>query len=152
MIEAVGDLFEYPADAVVIPVNWTVKRNGEAVMGAGVAKQAALKWPQIPKALGAAIQCVPKLPTVLYMPPQKVGYPFVVLFPTKLHWRDPSTLAMVEQSADALRTMTEQKAWRSVALPRVGCGLGGLSWDDVQPVLAKYLDDRFVVLTPIGAR
>lgn len=39
--------------------------------------------------------------------------------------------------------------WGTVALPRIGCGLGGLSWQDcVQPMLAQHLDDRFVVLTP----
>ena len=42
--------------------------------------------------------------------------------------------------------------WETVVLPRLGCGLGQLRWDDVKPILERYLDDRFIVLTPPEAR
>ncbi len=94
MREVMGDLWTVEADAIVIPCNWTTKRNGEAVMGAGVAKQAAERWPWLPVRLGETIQfaggvsvrAFPTLPDGLW----------VVAFPTKGDWRRPSDLTLIE--------------------------------------------------------
>lgn len=65
--------------------------------------------------------------------------------PTKEHWRDPSTVARIEQSLAELRAVT---AGMRVALPRPGCSNGGLSWDAVRPLIAHYLPEpRFVVVS-----
>lgn len=143
MREVEGDLIEYPADAIVIPVNWTAKRNGDAVMGAGVAKQAAVRWPWLPVRLGACIGYAGGV-SVRAFPTDGL---WVVAFPTKRDWRIASDMALIEGLLPSLLRLTEHYGWRTVALPRLGCGLGGLDWErQVRPALAPIFDDRFVVV------
>lgn len=144
MREEAGSIWDYPADAIVIPVNWTTKRNGDAVMGAGVAKQAAERWRGLPMLLGHWIEKAG--PHVFWDRPS--GEPYIVCFPTKRDWRQPSDVQLIEDGARQLATFGEYEGWKTIALPRLGCGLGGLDWPDVRPVLAKHLDDRFVVVHP----
>jgi O-acetyl-ADP-ribose deacetylase (regulator of RNase III) len=149
VIERVADLWATPADARVVPVNWTLKRNGEAVMGAGVALAAAAKYPWLSREQGAFMRMVG--------PGTAVGVfrtvsGALVTFPTKYDWREPSDLELIEKSARELVAATEDQGFRSVALPCVGCGLGRLTWSDVRVVLAPILDDRFVVVTPEAGR
>lgn len=148
MREVEGDVFAYPADAIVIPTNWTTKRNGNAVMGAGVAKEAARRWPHLPALLGYWIEKGAIGPHVFCDRPS--GEPYIVCVPTKTHWRDPSDLNLIEAMARELVVRANDGMdWRTVVLPRLGCGLGGLAWEtQVRPLLATILDDRFVVLTP----
>ena len=131
-------------------MNWTTKRNGDAVMGAGVAKQAAERWPWLPASLGNFI-IRGDGPAVLTFQAHKDDVPglfHVVCVPTKHDWRQPSTLGLVELGVRTLIPQVNRSRWQTVALPRLGCGLGGLRWEDVEPVLARYMDDRFVVLVP----
>ncbi len=141
-----GDLFTYPCDALVIPVNWTTKRNGDAVMGAGVALQAAKRWPELPRHLGMSIH-VAGGPAPEHYVMSKDGV-HVVCFPTKGDWRMLADVAAIKIQAPVLVRMADRFDWQTIALPRLGCGLGGLRWEDVEPVLAPILDERFVVLTP----
>jgi len=55
----------------------------------------------------------------------------LVIFPTKTHWRHGSRLSAVEGNLRQLRVELESGGIRSVAIPAVGCGLGGLKWGDV---------------------
>lgn len=144
MLEATGNLFDYPADCLVVPVNWATKRDGAAVMGAGVALQAAKRWPWLPARLGACIadasvtvRAFPTLPDGLW----------VVALPTKRDWHDPADVDLIEAMLPSLLRLAEHHHWRTVALPRLGCGerTGRLAWSDVKPVLERYLDDKFVV-------
>lgn len=66
---------------------------------------------------------------------------FIVNFPTKKHWKDPSRLEYVEESLEAMKTWIVREDIRSVAMPKVGCGLGGLYWEDVQPKIEAALRD-----------
>lgn len=152
MREAIGDLFAYPADAVVIPVNWTTKRNGDAVMGADVAKQAATRWPGLLAGLASAIAYDPDLPHVTHHRYRSgPSEPNVVAYPTKREWWKPSEIGLIDEMAPQLVRLADHYDWQTVALPRVGCGLGGLDWADVKPILERHLDDRFVVLTPAAS-
>jgi len=69
----------------------------------------------------------------------------IVSFPTKDHWRDRSTLETIERGLDALRTeMVNYGAYcgqDSLAVPALGCGLGGLSWPSVSRLMEQYLSD-----------
>lgn len=56
---------------------------------------------------------------------------------TKKHWRNPSRLEWVEECLIALTD--DVKAGRSIALPQLGCGCGGLDWADVWPLYEKHL-------------
>lgn len=76
----------------------------------------------------------------------------VICLPTKRHWRDPSDIALIEEKLASLARWREV-VWRperggSIYVPRLGCGLGVLSWAVVRPLMERYLvDDRFVVVS-----
>jgi O-acetyl-ADP-ribose deacetylase (regulator of RNase III) len=145
--ECVGDLFTYPADAIVVPVNCDTKFNGHAVMGRGVAREAARRWPWLPASLGARIRRDRERATTMCF---AIGDTFtIVCLPTKRDWRKPSDLDLIRVEAGRLAAYADLWRWQTIALPRLGCGerTGGLDWEtQVRPILAEILDDRFVVL------
>lgn len=61
-------------------------------------------------------------------------------------WKARSSLTLIERSAWQLAELTDQQNWKSVVLPRPGCGAGELSWDEVRPRLSTILDARFYVI------
>jgi O-acetyl-ADP-ribose deacetylase (regulator of RNase III) len=70
----------------------------------------------------------------------------VVNFPTKDHWRDPSKIEWIENGLVDLVAILRNHAvapWplESIAVPMLGCGLGGLSWNDVCPLIIKWMSD-----------
>lgn len=152
MREVGADLFEYACDALVVPINWQTKRDGTAVMGAGVAKLAAGRWPWLPPSLGARIrQDHRRIGTTFF----DIGDAFtVVCLPTKRDWRNPSDPNLIAVEVGRLAMYAELRQWQTVVLPRLGCGRGGLDWEQqVRPLLVSVLDDRFVVCHPAdGAR
>lgn len=66
---------------------------------------------------------------------------WVLLFPTKEHWRNPSKIEYIEAGLSKFCRTYAEKGITSIAFPRLGCGNGELSWSDVQPVMEKYLKD-----------
>lgn len=149
MIEKTGDIFVYPADAIVIPTN-CIQHRGLAVMGGGVALAAAKRWPWMPAALGKHLaerdpDNIDDAELNLFQVTPEV---MVVAFPTKLNYKNDSDLYLIENMAMDLADAIEGFGWKACVSPRLGCGLGGLDWDEVGPLLAEILDDRFIVLTP----
>lgn len=121
--ERFGDIWETAAELglpVVVPVN-TV-----GVMGAGVAKQAVQRYPQLLKQYRALLPALRQGRSV-YLPQFQV-----VLFPTKRHWSDRADLELI---ASAARSMPCTAA----IFPRVGAGLGRLNWSEVKSVLEREL-------------
>jgi len=147
MIERTIDLWDAGAvaDAVVITTNGTVKRNGQGVMGRGCAWEAAQRWRWLPLALGTSITTIGNH-CVLFQRAVN-GRAMVVSFPVKHAWHEKADLVLIEQSADELQALAEMFNWTMVVLPRPGCGNGQRTWDEVRPVIAPYLDNRFVVVT-----
>jgi hypothetical protein len=135
MRETTGDLWDY-AGWKVIPTNGDVKKDGKAVMGAGLAKQCADRYPEIPRLVGRNLTIVGNVP--FFFARHKL-----ITFPTKNHFYEPALLSLVLASA---RTISKIEGVE-VFLPRVGCGLGGLEWEIVGPALAAILaGDHFVVV------
>lgn len=60
-------------------------------------------------------------------------------FPTKRHWRDSSRIEDVESGLVALVETIAEHGMRSIAVPALGCGLGGLAWMDVRPRIERAL-------------
>ncbi len=156
MRESQGDLFEQECDAICITTNGMLKLDNRrrviAVMGAGVARQAAERFPDLSWYFANRIIesghhtqiIVPSLPPVIQCP--------WVSLPTKIHWKNPSTIVLVKQSCEELVELANQQNWQDVVLTRPGCGNGGLNWHgQVKLVISKILDDRFTVITPSGA-
>lgn len=144
-------------DATVITTNGSVKKNGDAVMGKGIALEANKRFPTLAKDLGASIK-ISGNRVGWWMPEEAIwDDPTVpkVLFtvPTKESWKSRSTIGLVENSAKKLVQlvdtyflfMVDRKP--NIIMPRLGSGAGGLNWEDVKPVVAPILDDRFTVCT-----
>lgn len=160
MIEVTGDLFEYikdnPVDAICCTTNMVVKANGELVMGAGIAKVFAKKYPTLAKDFGKTVlqmRAKGYVPNVFLaheptLKPTREYSPRIVYFATKDDWRKPSTLEIIEESLKQLTKLSRLNTWDKVVLPKPGCSNGGLDWkEQVRPLCEKYLDDRFIVIS-----
>lgn len=64
----------------------------------------------------------------------------VLLFPTKIHWQNPSPLTLVQANLSQIEENFERLGIRSLAVPALGCGKGGLSYEqDVRPLFYRFL-------------
>jgi hypothetical protein len=143
MRTSIGDLWSFHAQGayIAITTNGMVKANGEAVLGAGLAKQAAARFPTLAGQLGVALRRhgnVPHLCADLRL----------ITFPTKDDFRFPSTLSLIEQSGHRIVQLLDDHHISILYAPRHGCGLGQLSWASVEPLLSRIFDDRIVIVTP----
>ena len=124
---------------VVITTNGIVRKDGACVMGRGVALQAAQRFPDLPFVLGAAIEV-----------DGNHVHAFrdfrVFSFPVKQHWIEPADPDLIQQSARQLWYAFWKMHLDKVYLVRPGCGNGQLKWEDVKPLIAPILDDRFIVV------
>lgn len=140
MNEWFGDVWRSPFPTICIPTNMMVKRSGEAVMGAGLAleaniasdyKAAKILGRYLSEGDGDGVFVLGSFTTV-------GGEKTLVSFPTKNDWRHKSCTKLIRRSAQTLATLIRCKAIPTpVALPRPGCGLGGLTWDDEMRRLLK---------------
>jgi O-acetyl-ADP-ribose deacetylase (regulator of RNase III) len=151
MLEFVtGNLFEADVEALVNTV------NTKGVMGKGVALQFKRAFPANFKAYRAACAAGQvRLGRMFVYDTRELGRPrYIINFPTKDHWRSRSRLADIDSGLEDLRRVLTELEIDSVALPPLGCGLGGLRWSDVRPRIERALVDlpaRVVVFEPDGA-
>jgi O-acetyl-ADP-ribose deacetylase (regulator of RNase III) len=128
-----GNLFESPAQTLVNTV------NTEGVMGKGIALQFKRYFPE----MFQEYQALCKKGTVkigvvhIYRTPHKL----ILNFPTKTTWRLPSKLEYIERGLRAFAECYQEAGIHSIAFPPLGCGNGELSYDDVRPVMERYLKD-----------
>ena len=126
----------------VIPINTVVKANGELVMGAGLAKQARDRYENLDELWGSFYASKPRSQLVLF------GAKLLIGFPTKVYWKSDSSLELIDNGLKELLSI--RFAEEKIASPRLGCGFGGLNWEqDVKPLVEKYFgdDDNFVVVS-----
>ena len=67
------------------------------------------------------------------------GPKWIINFPTKIHWRNPSKIQWIEAGLKDLERFIIQNHVRSIALPPLGSGNGGLEWSDVRPIIERVL-------------
>jgi O-acetyl-ADP-ribose deacetylase (regulator of RNase III) len=128
----IGDLFQSGSQTIVNTVNCV------GVMGKGVAAEFKKHYPQMFKDYVA--RCGAKQ--------VKLGEPFIyrdllgtsiVNFPTKGHWRSPSRLDDIVRGLDFLVSHADEWGIKSLAIPPLGCGNGGLDWALVGPIMYQKL-------------
>lgn len=130
MIEKTGNILASGADVLVIPV------NTKGVAGAGLALAAKKRFPRWFRDYAGHCQCRNlRAGDALLHPAEVVDMPRIVSIATKDHWRDPSRLGWVARGLDTFAALMEQLRPESVAVPAVGCSLGGLRWQDVRPLI-----------------
>lgn len=130
-----GNLLEAPVEALVNTVNEI------GVMGKGVALQFKEAFPQSAREYeDAAKHGEVRVGRVLVTATHGLSGPqWVIHFPTKRHWRNPSKIEWVRDGLADLRAVIQERGIRSVALPPLGCGNGGLNWTDVRPLIEDAL-------------
>jgi hypothetical protein len=62
-----------------------------------------------------------------------------LLFPTKKHWREMADFTGIENGLKWLVSEYKKQGIKSLAIPALGCGLGGLSWKEIGPLMCSYL-------------
>jgi len=126
-----GDIFESQAQVIVNTVNC------KGVMGKGLALAFKQRYPDIFPVYQQECK-TGKLrigrPT-LY----KESTPWILSFPTKNHWKFPSKMEYIEKGLAYFVAHYKEAGITSIAFPKLGAQNGKLSWDDVGPVMAKYL-------------
>lgn len=145
--EVYGDAWDLLATGeyiLFIPTNGFVKKNGKAVMGAGVAQQAAIRDPDIPTILGYHLKIQGNVCHYLCS--------LQASFPTKYNWWEKSDIELIKTSCNQAVSLLDnlEQAWEhplKALLPKPGCGNGGLSWTkEVKPAISNLLDDRFYII------
>ena len=143
-----GDILAERADALVNTVNCV------GHMGRGIALLFKKAWPENFKAYAAACRREEVRPGRMFVfetgrltPPR-----YIINFPTKRHWRGKSRIEDIEAGLTGLVNEIRERGIRSVAIPPLGAGLGGLNWADVRVRIERALQDvgdvRIVVFEP----
>lgn len=147
-----GNLLTQDVDALVNTV------NTQGVMGKGIALQFKRAWPEMFRAYRAA--CTRGEVTLGHMHVWETGLMtgprFIINFPTKNHWRSASRMADIESGLNDLVAVIRARDIRSIAIPPLGCGNGGLRWSDVEPTILAALravgpDVDVRIFPPAGA-
>ncbi len=130
-----GNLFEAQVDALVNTVNEV------GVMGKGMALQFKESFPDAAREyMDAAKRGDVHVGSVLVTKSHSLSGPrWVIHFPTKRHWRNPSKMQWVSDGLADLRRVIEELGITSIAVPPLGCGNGGLEWVMVRPLIEEAL-------------
>lgn len=147
-----GDLLKKTdVDAIVNTVNCV------GVMGKGIALQFKNKWPENYKAYEAACRKKQVRPGQMFVFDSGglIKPNYIINFPTKNHWRGKSKIEFIQTGLVDLVAQVKRLNIRSIALPPLGCGNGGLDWSDVRPLIeaafANLTDVEVFLFEPSGA-
>src|SRR5712692_3793228 len=144
-----GDILLAEADALVNSVNCV------GIMGRGVALQFRKAFPENFRVYRAACEQKEVRPGKMLVYKTGVLQPrFIINFPTKRHWKGKSRIEDIESGLVALRAEIVRLGIRSIAVPPLGCGNGGLDWNDVRPLIEGALaglDVEIMLFAPEGA-
>ena len=144
-----GDIFTQNNEAIVNPVNCV------GAMGKGLALQFKEKFPDNFREYARACREGRVQPgrMLVYKTWSGERPRYVINFPTKRHWRDRSKLEDIQAGLEELARELHDRRIRSVAIPALGAGLGGLPWPRVRKIITQTLQDlehvEITVLEPI---
>ena len=146
-----GDILAEETEALVNTVNCI------GVMGRGIALQFKNAFPNNFKAYAEACKRQEVQPGRMFVfDTGRLTHPrYIINFPTKHHWRGKSRMEDIETGLKALQDVIRERNIRSLAIPPLGTGLGGLDWNEVrlriEEALADFDDVRVVIFHPSGA-
>jgi len=136
-----GDMLTADVDALVNTVNCV------GVMGRGIALQFRKAFPENFKAYKAVCERGELRPGKLfiYEQAQLTNPRYIINFPTKDHWKGKSRLEYIDVGLEVLVQEVQRLGIRSIAIPPLGCGQGGLKWSAVRP----RIEHAFSTLTNV---
>ncbi len=145
-----GDILKEDAEALVNTVNCV------GIMGRGIALQFKNTFPDNFKAYAAACKRNEVQPGRMFVHQREQLFNprFIINFPTKRHWRGNSRMEDIESGLSALINIVQELGIRSIAVPPLGGGLGGLNWNDIKPRIEAAMqslpDVRVIIFEPSG--
>jgi len=146
-----GNMLDTQAEAVVNTVNTF------GVMGKGIALQFKEAYPENYTTYKAACEAKQVEVGKMFVTENHAltGPRWIINFPTKQHWRNPSKFEFITTGLQDLARVLAEKQIKSVALPPLGCGNGGLNWSDVRPEIERALAElpgvEIIVYQPTAA-
>ena len=152
MIESTtGDILKADTECLVNTVNCV------GIMGRGIALQFKKTYPDNFKSYAGACKRQEVLPGQMFV--YDTGQPtyprYIINFPTKRHWRGKTRMEDIESGLVSLVEVIKTKNIHSIAIPPLGCGLGGLDWKKVKPRITSALgaleNVQVIVYEPDGA-
>ena len=127
-----GNIFNTKCQTLVNTVNCI------GVMGKGMALECKLRFPEM--FIKYKDSCDKKLFKPGYLQIYKNSKPWILNFPTKIHWKDPSKIEYLEEGLKKFQDEYLNKNIKSIAFPLLGASLGGLSEELVYKTMTKYLE------------
>ncbi len=146
-----GDILAANAEALVNTVNCV------GVMGRGIALQFRKAFPENFKVYKAACEREEVRPgkMLVFETGFLTGPRYIINFPTKRHWKGKSRMQDIDSGLPSLIEEVKKRGIRSVAVPPLGCGLGGLDWSKVRPRIVQAFENvddvRVLLFEPSGA-
>jgi hypothetical protein len=135
----IWEMYEQEQAFLIVTTNGYVNKAGECVMGAGIAKQAKDRFPELPRLLGYNIT---RRGNHVHVFPHRR----IITFPVKRIWSEDADLGLIRQSTADLDTeiaalASYYRRFFGCGVPlvsvRPGCGNGNLAWDEVRPVIEE---------------
>ena len=126
-----GNIFDSKCAVLVNPVNCV------GVMGKGLALEFKKRYSamfQTYKNVCYTRELLPGRPMFVHGSNKSI-----ILFPTKYHWKERSRIIYIRDGLEAIANGYKLFNIKSIAFPKLGCGLGGLDWKEVKPLMEQYL-------------
>lgn len=132
-----GNLLDAPVEALVNTVN-TV-----GVMGKGIALMFKERFPKNMAAYSQACKASQVATGRMFVTEtgELMGARWIINFPTKQHWRDKSKIEWIEEGLQELKQFIIEHQVKSIAIPPLGAGNGGLNWHEVKTKIEAALSD-----------
>lgn len=127
------NLFESTSQTLVNTVNCV------GVMGKGIAKEFRNREPEMFDTYKQICNEDLLKPGMLWL--WRGSENWVLNFPTKVHWRNASKIEWIEAGLQKFVSTYEEQGIAEISFPRLGCGNGGLDWDEVRPLMEHYLSE-----------
>lgn len=156
MLEAYGNIWDIADeggwDALVITTNGFVRKDGEAVMGRGIALEANNRYPGLAKDVGTRIRNFGNNVHIFFDYDPKFE---LITFPVKPifgpngepGWKAKAQFPIILSSIEELLYFVDRYDWMDILMPRPGAGNGGLDWKQVKSKIEPLLDNRFTVVS-----